>query len=168
MATVGIAGDVNNSIMLRGAYPGGRNFGSLPAAATDFSMRNNYAGELGGLNQDYARSMMTRPAGAPMGAPAAAPAARNGKGNGKANGNGNGKWTAYAWLIFAIVFIAIAWTARKFAPDGEQFALIKPNLINWVFVTMTVILTQVFLKQIALRVQHIPVVEPAAKLVLSA
>ena len=162
MATVGLAGDVNNSVFLRGAYPGGRNYGSLPAAATDFSMRNNYAGEIGGLNQDYARSMMMRPAGAPMGAPAAAPAARNG------NGNGNGKWTAYAWLIFAIVFIAIAWTARRFAPDGEQFAIIKPNLINWVFITLTVVLTQVFLKQIALRVQNIPVVAPAAKLVLAA
>lgn len=160
MATVGLAGDVNNSMFLRGAYPGGRNYGSLPPAATDFSMRNNYAGEIGGLNQDYARSMMMRPAGAPMGAPAGAPVARNGK--------SNGKWAAYAWLVFAIVFVAVAWTARKFAPDGEQFAIIKPNLINWVFITLTVILTQVFLKQIALRVQHIPVIEPAAKLVLSA
>lgn len=161
MATTGLAGDVNNSVFLRGAYPGGRNYGSLPAAATDFSMRNNYSGEIGGLNQDYARAMTMRPAGAPMGAPAAAPAARNG--NGK-----NGKLPAFAWLTFAIIFIIVAWSARKFAPDGEQFAIIKPNLINWVFVTLTVLLTTVFLKQVALRVKRFPFFEPAADLVLSA
>jgi hypothetical protein len=159
--TTGIPGDVNNSVFLQGTYPAGRSFGWVGAAATDFSMRNNYVGEIGGLNQDYARSMaMSRPAGASMAAPAAAPAMRN--------GNGSGKRPAFAWLVFAIVFIVVAWSARKFAPDGEQFAIIKPNLINWVFVTLTVLLTTVFLKQVALRVEKIPFLEPAAKLVLSA
>lgn len=159
MATVGLAGDVNNSIFLRGAYPGGRNFGSLPASATDFSMRNNYPGEIGGLNQDYARSMMMRPAGAP----AVAPAARNGNGNGSV-----GKKPAMWFLGLAVTFIIVAWTARKFAPDGEQFAIVKPNLINGVFLTLWIVLILVFLKQVAIRVKSIPLVEHLANLILSA
>jgi hypothetical protein len=163
MATTGLAGDVNNSIFLRSGYPGGRNYGMLPAAATDFSMRNNYAGELGGLNQDYARSaMMARPsAGAPMSAPAAAPAARNGNSN-------VGKQPAMWFLGLAITFIIVAWAARKFAPDGESFAIVKPNLINGVFLTLWIVLILVFLKQIAIRVEKIPLIEHLAKLVLSA
>jgi len=102
---------------------------------------------------------MARPAGASMAAPAAAPAMRNGNGS---------KRPAFAWLAFAIVFIVVAWAARRYSPEGEQFAIIKPNLINWVFVTLTVILTSVFLKQIAMRVEKVPFLEPAAKLVLSA
>jgi hypothetical protein len=161
MATVGLQGDVNNSIFLRGAYPGGRNYGSLPASATDFSMRNNYAGEIGGLNQDYARSMMMRPPGAAMGASAAAAPARNGNGN-------VGKQPAMWFLTLAVVFIIVAWAARKFAPDGESFAIVKPNLINGVFLTLWIVLILVFLKQVAIRVKNIPLIEHLANLILSA
>lgn len=157
MATIGVPGDVNNSVFIQGAYPSGRNFGYVPAAATSFDMRNNYVGELGGLNQDY-RGIGNAPA-APMrnSAPAAA----------MMGGNGNGKKPALWWVTFAVIFIIIAWTARKFAPDGEQFAIIKPNLINWLFITLTVILTIVFFKQIALRIKKIPFLSSLADLILS-
>lgn len=161
--TPGLAGDVNNSVFLQGAYPVGRTFGMVGASATDFSMRNNYAGELGGLNQDYARSaMMARPNGGAMAAaPAAAAAARNGDAS-------VGKQPAMWFLGLAVVFIIVAWAARKFAPDGEQFAIVKPNLINGVFLTLWIVLILVFLKQIAIRVENIPLVKYLAKLVLSA
>jgi len=159
--TNGIPGDINNSIFQTNAYPVGRAFGYVPAAATSFDMRNNMVGELGGLNQDYrgvgatnvsqASTMRARPA---MPVP----------------GNGNsetGKKPALWWVTFAVIFIIIAWTARKFAPDGEQFAIIKPNLINWLFITLTVILTIVFFKQIALRIKKIPFLSSLGDLILS-
>lgn len=163
MATIGIPGDVNNSVFMTGAYPVGRAYGYVPPAATSFDMRNNYVGELGGLNQDYRgmastnAAMATTRGGAPM-------AARNGA---TMNGNGGGKKPALWWVTFAVIFIIIAWTARKFAPDGEQFAIIKPNLINWLFITLTVILTIVFFKQIALRVKQVPFLSSLADLILS-
>jgi hypothetical protein len=153
----GIPGDVNNSIFQTNAYPLGRNYGSLPASATSFDMRNNMVGELGGLNQDY-RGVAT--------ARATMPTSRNGA-TMRRNGNGNGNKPALWWVTFAIIFIVIAWAARKFAPDGEQFAIIKPNLINWLFITLTVILTMVFLKQIALRVKRVPFLSPVADLIIS-
>jgi hypothetical protein len=156
MATNGIPGDVNNSVFMTSAYPVGRSFGSLPAAATDFSIRNNYAGELGGLNQDYRGAMMT--------STNAAMASTQGA---VMNGNGNGKKPAIWWLTFAIIFVIVAWTARKFAPDGEQFAIIKPNLINGVFMTLWIVLILVLLKQIAIRVKPIPGIRALADLILS-
>lgn len=167
MATVGLRGDVNNSIHMNSAYPVGRTFGEVGPNATDFSMRNNLSGEIGGLNQDYARAQMMRPASGAtngMAAPAAAPM----RSNGRANGNGNGKQPAVWWLTFAIVFIVVAWAARRFAPDGESFAIIKPNLINGVFLTLWIVLIMVFLKQIAIRVKPIPGISALADMVLAA
>lgn len=154
MATVGIPGDVNNSVFQTNVYPVGRNFGYVPAAATSFDMRNNMVGELGGLNQDY-RGIAS--------SSASAMATRNGA----TMRNGNGKKPALWWVTFAVIFIIIAWAARRFAPDGEQFAIIKPNLINWLFITLTVILTIVFFKQIALRIKGVPGVSALADLILS-
>jgi len=156
MATIGIPGDVNNSVFMTGAYPVGRSFGSVPAAATDFSVRNNYAGELGGLNQDYRGAMITSTNAAMASTQTQA-----------TNGNGNGKKPAIWWLTFAIIFVIVAWTARKFAPDGEQFAIIKPNLINGVFMTLWIVLILVLLKQIAIRVKPIPGIRALADLILS-
>src|SRR6266498_2142273 len=156
MATIGIPGDVNNSIFQTNTYPVGRTFGYVPPAATSFDMRNNYVGELGGLNQDYRGAVNSNVRGAST--RGSAPMMR---------GNNSGAKPAMWWITFAIVFIIVAWTARRFAPDGEQFAIIKPNLINWIFITLTVVLTSVFLKQIAIRVKRIPFLEPAADLVLS-
>jgi hypothetical protein len=85
----------------------------------------------------------------------------------RANGNGNGSKPAVWWLTFAIIFIVVAWAARRFAPDGESFAIIKPNLINGVFMTLWIVLILVFLKQIAIRVKGIPGISALADLILS-
>jgi hypothetical protein len=156
MATIGMQGDVNNSIFLEGAYPVGRSFGMVPPAATSFDMRNNYAGELGGLNQDYRGMVSTN-------TQMTSTQAKMANGNAASNGRQPAMW----WLTFAIVFVVVAWAARKFAPDGESFAIIKPNLINGVFATLWTILIIIFLKQIAIRVKGIPFLRSLADMVLS-
>lgn len=154
MATSGIPGDVDNRIFMTNAYPVGRSYGMVGQAATDFSMRNNYAGEIGGLNQDYVGMIATN----------ASQVETNG---GRPMMNGNGKKPAMWFLTFAIVFVLVAWAARKFAPDGEQFAIIKPNLINGLFLTLWTILIIVFLKQVAIRLKPIPGIRALADLILS-
>lgn len=152
MATIGLPGDVDNSIFLTGAYPVGRTFGMVGDSGSSFDMRNNYAGELGGLNQDYMGMAATNASMASTQS---------------ANGNGNGKKPAVWWLTFAIVFVIVAWVAKKYAPDGESFALIKPNLINGIFLTLWIVLIIVFLKQVALRAKVIPGIKALADLILS-
>jgi|SRR5215475_1511163 len=154
MATSGLAGDVNNSIFIEGAYPVGRAFGYVPPAATSFDMRNNFAGEIGGLNQDYRAMASTNVA---MASTRGRPQAMQ----------STGKQPAVWWITFAVIFIIVAWAARKFAPDGEQFAIIKPNLINGIFMTLWIVLILVFLKQVAIRVKPIPGVSALADLILS-
>ena len=156
MATIGIPGDVNNSIPMTNSYPVGRTFGMVGNSGVDFSMRNNYAGEIGGLNQDYMGMIATN----------ASEVQTNGA-RPMMNGNGNGKKPAMWFLTFAIVFVLVAWAARKFAPDGEQFAIVKPNLINGIFLTLWTILIIVFLKQVAIRLKPIPGVRALADLILS-
>ena len=158
MATWGIQGDVNNSIGITNAYPVGRSFGIVPSAGSSFDMRNNYAGEIGGLNQDYRGMVATD---------ASMASTQRRMMNGNGNGNGNGKKPAIWWLTFAIIFVVVAWAARKFAPDGESFAIIKPNLINGVFMTLWIVLILVFLKQVAIRVKGIPGISALADLILS-
>lgn len=158
MATWGIPGDVNNSISLEGSYPVGRSYGIVGLSATDFTMRNNFAGEIGGLNQDYGSAGFV---GTNASMASTEPMRRNG------NGNGNGKKPAVWWLTFAIVLVVVSWAARRFAPDGESFALIKPNIINGVFLTLWIVLILVFLKQVALRVKKFPGVSALADLILS-
>ena len=170
MAVVGLAGDVNNSIFTSNVYPFGRSYGMLPKSGSDFAFRNNYSGELGGLNQDFqGGSVMlaantTNPAignSGPM-----AGYAQNGAMS--ANGtNQNGPQPAHWWITFAILFIVIAWAARRFAPDGEQFAIIRPNLINGVFLTLWIVLILAFLKQVAIRTKHIPLIGTLSELILS-
>lgn len=155
MATLGIPGDINNSIPMTNSYPVGRTYGMVGASAVDFSMRNNYAGEIGGLNQDYIGMMATNATEV------------NTQGNAPMMMNGNGKKPAVWWLTFAVIFVIVAWAARKFAPDGESFAIIKPNLINGVFMTLWIVLILVFLKQVAVRLKPIPGVRALADLILS-
>jgi hypothetical protein len=157
MATLGLAGDVNNSIAMTNAYPVGRSFGMIGQSPLAFGSRNNLSGEIGGLNQDYARASMQTNTSMASTQKAMTP-------NG---GTTDGPKPAVWWLTFAIVFVIVAWTARKFAPDGEQFAIIKPNLINGLFLTLWIVLIIVFLKQIALRARKLPFVGTAADLVLS-
>lgn len=156
MATIGLQGDVNNSVFMTNAYPLGRAFGYVPPSGDAFAYRNNMAGEIGGLNQDYRATMVATNASMAT----TQSRAMNGAGT-------EGRKPAAWWLTFAIVFIVVAWAARRFAPDGEQFAIIRPNLINGVFVTLWIVLILVFLKQVALRVQGIPGVSALAKLILS-
>lgn len=158
MATLGLAGDVNNTIAMTNAYPVGRAFGMVGQSPLGMKMRNNLSGEIGGLNSDYGRA----PVQSTNLAQVSTQRAMNGNG-----GSADGPKPAIWWLTFAVVFVIIAWTARKFAPDGEQFAIIKPNLINGLFLTLWIVLIIVFLKQIALRARKIPFVGTAADLVLS-
>lgn len=156
MAIWGIPGDVNNSISLEGAYPVGRTFGMVGPNATDFSMRNNFAGEIGGLNQDFSSGFVGTNASM-----ASTRMATNG------NGASNGKRPAVWWITFAILLVIVSWAARRFAPDGENFALIKPNLINGVFLTLWIVLILAFLKQVAIRVKKFPGLSAMADLILS-
>lgn len=160
MATVGIPGDVNNSIFMEGAYPLGRSFGSVPESGVQQGLRNNYPGEIGGLNQDYMGAMAMQTTQTTM--------ADRRTDVGPMHGNAEtGKQPAFWWLTFAIIFVVIAWLAHRFAPDGEQFAIIKPNLINGLFLTLWIVLILAFLKQVAIRVQKIPVISALAHLILS-
>src|SRR5262249_47447546 len=147
----------NNSIFQTNTYPVGRAFGYVPPAATSFDVRNNYVGELGGLNQDYRGSMVTS-------TNAAQASTRGGP---MMAGSDEGTKPAICCITFAFIFILVAWPAHKFAPDGKHFAIIKPNLINWLFTTLTVILTILFFKQIALLFTNVPAVSALAKLILS-
>jgi hypothetical protein len=160
MATIGLAGDVNNSVFLEGAYPVGRSYGMVGAAATDFSMRNNYAGEIGGLNADYRGFSGSN---ASLASTRGNPAMTQGNGNGSSNGKKPAAW----WITFAIILIIVSYVARKYAPDGEQFALVKPNLINGIFLTLWIVLILAFLKQVAIRIKPIPGVSALADLILS-
>ena len=156
--TVGFFGDVNNSIAQTNAYPLGRTYGSVPASGTDFSMRNNFSGELGGLNQDYRGMAMMTAARATNGATP------------KTNGSNGTYKPSVSWLALAIIFVAFVWIARKFAPDGEQYANIKPNVINGFFLTFWIILILTLLKVAAgfVKQAKIPFLQAPADLVLSA
>lgn len=153
MATIGYPGDVNNSIPLTNSYPVGRAYGMAGISGSSLGIRNNLAGEIGALNMDYRGMVSTNVAQATT--------------QNRSMMNGNGKKPAVWWLTFAIIFVIVAWAARKFAPDGESFAIVKPNLINGVFLTLWIVLILVFLKQIALRVKSIPGVSALADLILS-
>lgn len=170
MATIGLHGDVNNSVPTSSAYPWGRSYGLVGTAGSDFSYRNNYAGEIGGLNQDYLAggAMIQANPTSPNAAMANSGPMQQYMMNGQtANGQKKAPAPAHWWLTFAIMLILFAFIARRYAPDGEQFAIIKPNLINGLFLTLWIVLILAFLKQIAIRIQHVPVVGTAADLILS-
>ncbi|HET8676041.1 MAG TPA: hypothetical protein VFO63_09665 [Blastocatellia bacterium] len=125
----GYPGDVNNSISLASAYPGGRTFSSVPAGATRNRFRTNGAGELGAVNQGrYPRAaasaqsngvsdVLPEPTGGVLGQPAS--------------------W----WIIWLVVFGVFLWAARKFAPGGgERYGNILPSLYNGVFLTLYIVL----------------------------
>jgi hypothetical protein len=170
MAVMGLPLDVNNTIFSSNAYPFGRSYGMLPNAGSDFSYRNNYAGEIGGLNQDYLQGApmlvgnTTNPTMSPNGA-MANPGAMTGQYRNGA-GQQNPK-PAHVVITVIIMLVVISFLARRYAPSGEQFALIKPNLINGVFLTLFIVAILALLKQAAIRVRHVPIIGSAADVILS-
>lgn len=139
MATVGIRGDVDNSIPFTNAYPIGRTYGSVPAGATDFSYRNNYSGELAGLNQDFMNTPFTS---ASMASTSALPPKQNGA----------AKPSNY-WLTLFLVFVAFYFVAKRYAPDGEAYSNIKLSFVNGFFLTIFIVLMLSLLKTVFARIK---------------
>jgi hypothetical protein len=137
MGGYGYPGDVNNSIGLASAYPGGRTFSAVPAAANRYRFRTNSAGELGAMNQGrYPRAeaaaqsnsdALPPPTGGVLGQPAS--------------------W----WVVWLIVFVLFLWVARKYAPgDGDgRYGNLLPSLYNGVFLTLYIVLILNVLKVFA-------------------
>jgi len=150
---VGSRFDVNNTINMSSAYPGGRASGYAPPSANRFRVRNNSAGELGAVNQDGA--MARGPAG-----PAVSPGvfgANNNMAGTPMQGmttNGDGreffgqpvKW----WFAFLIVFALFVWASRRFN-GGEKFTNIKMSVYNGIFLTVFIVLILNLLKVFAAR-----------------
>lgn len=122
----GYPGDVNNSIPLSSAYPGGRTASFLPRSATRNRFRTNSAGELGGVNQGrYPRAAAT--------APVTESPAENSGVLGQPVG-----W----WLVWLAIFAAFLWVARKFGGggDGARYGNILPSFYNGAFLTLYIVL----------------------------
>jgi hypothetical protein len=137
----GYPGDVNNSIGLRSAYPGGNTWSNVPAAASRNRFRTNGVGELGAVNQGRGMRASTAQASA-----AADPAA-----NGGIVGQPVGWWLA--WLAIFVVFL---WAARKFGGgggDGSRYGNILPSFYNGVFLTLYIVLILNVLKVFATKFQ---------------
>jgi hypothetical protein len=132
MATsYGYAGDVNNSIGVSSAYPGGRTFGMVPPSANRFRVRNNTPGELGAANQGDRTPMMNDEMLPPV------------------NGD-NMRRPLHWWIMLLIIFVLLVWLMKRFAP-GEQreFGNISPGLYNGVFLTLYIVLILNVLKVFA-------------------
>jgi hypothetical protein len=136
MAGYGYPGDVNNSIGLASAYPGGRSMSFVPRAAASNRFRNNSAGELGAVNQgrgypravaDATTDTMPAPSGGILGQPAS--------------------W----WVVWLVAFVLFLWVARKYAPGegGGRYGNILPSLYNGVFLTLYIVLILNVLKVFA-------------------
>lgn len=130
--------DVNNSIPLGSAYPGGRSSGYAPPSANRYRTRNNFAGQLGAVNADAAAQMMPE-----MTASAIAP------NNGSMTINGNifgqpARW----WIGFVVVFALFVWASRRFN-GGDKFTNIKMSVYNGIFLTIFIVLILNLLKVFA-------------------
>lgn len=136
MPSYGYAGDVNNSISLASAYPGGRSYGITPPAANRYRVKNNSSGEVAALNQ-----------GRYPGAAAPAPSA---SGQNVVAGNTQAAMPmgkpAHWWLLFGVVFVLFIVLARKFAPEATSNYGIRFNAYNAVFLTLWVVLILNLLK----------------------
>lgn len=137
----GYPGDVNNSIGLASAYPGGRTFSAVPQGATRNRFRSNSAGELGAMNQGrYPRAAapVQTQSGGDM---AAAP---------MTSGGILGQPASW-WIVWLVVFVLFLWAARKFGPgDGDgRYGNLLPSLYNGVFLTLYIVLILNVLKVFA-------------------
>lgn len=139
--------DVNNSINMSSAYPGGRASGYAPPSANRYRTRNNSAGELGAVNVDGARQ-----------APAVSPGmfGPNGAMQGTPGGDAGMQGAQFAgqpakwWVAFAIVFVLFVWASRKYN-GGEKFTNVKMSVYNGVFLTIWIVLILNLLKVAAAR-----------------
>lgn len=137
----GYPGDVNNSIGLASAYPGGRTFGAVPQGATRNRFRSNSMGELGALNQGrYPRAAQANPQ------PTAASDVLLPEQTGGLLGQ-----PASWWVVWLIAFVLFLWVAKKYAPgDGDgRYGNILPSLYNGVFLTLYIVLILNVLKVFA-------------------
>lgn len=155
---VGSRFDVNNTINMSSAYPGGRASGYAPPSANRFRTRNNSVGELGAVNQDgaFARGNAPGPAVSPgvFGANNNMAGTPGGGQMMPMNGAANGamflgqpvKW----WFGFLIVFVLFVWVSRRYN-GGEKFTNIKMSVYNGVFLTVFIVLMLNLLKVFAAR-----------------
>lgn len=152
MASYGYTGDVNNSISGASAYPGRRTQAAAAAASTRYGVRNNSMGEL----------TMAKPGAgaAPMAArQAQAPAADNNGITGKPVG-----W----WLTIVVIFIAVVFLGRKFAPDTtREFGNLKPGLYNLTFLLLYIVIGLSVLKVGAAKVANVPGLRSLSDLILA-
>lgn len=165
MPLYGYPGDVNNTIPMSNMYPGGRATSYVPPTASSLGYRNNSAGELNALNQDFG---MDYYGGYPVGAQGSPAPSLNDMGQGSMNGgasspigrevmnastNGSiGTAPATSWLLFFVIFVAFVWLARKY-DSGQNFGNIRLSLYNGLFLTFWIVLILNFLKVIAAKVR---------------
>lgn len=124
MATnYGYRGDVNNSISLASAYPGGRSYGQTQPSGTRYMNRNNSAGEVASVNQDA-------------------------KSNASVNTGIMGKPSSW-WLMFAVVFIGFVFLSRKYSGGDTSFSNVKLTVYNGLFLTFFIVLMLNMLKVFA-------------------
>lgn len=135
--------DVNNSISLSSAYPGGRSSGYAPPSANRYRTRNNFPGELGGVNADGAAQRAMLPQ---MTSSAIAP---NNDSTMTTNGAIFGQ-PARWWIGFLVVFALFIWASRRFN-GGEKFSNIRLSVYNGIFLTIFIVLILNLLKVFAAR-----------------
>lgn len=147
----GYAGDVNNSIGMSSAYPGGRTFGVTPPSANRYRVRNNVAGELGAVNQSDRRADNMAMNASP-----------------DSDNTSMGRPLVW-WVVLLIIFIVVVWLMKRFAPgEASNYGNIRPGLYNGVFLTLYIVLILNVLKVAAVKMKGVPGLSALADLILAA
>lgn len=160
----GYPGDVNNTIPESNVYPGGRATAYVPLSASSYSYRNNSAGELNALNQDFGMGYGGYSAVGAQGSPAPSlsdmgsgamdggAASPVGRAVVAASQNGASTAPATSWLMFFAIFVIFIWVARRY-DSGQNFGNIRMSIYNGVFLTFWIVLILNFLKVLAAKVR---------------
>src|SRR5262245_43088264 len=136
MAGYGYSNDVNNSISSASAYPGGRTFSMTPPAANRYRFRTNSAGELAATNQGRS--------------PGATMTPQTNDDTLPPQSNGLLGRPLHWWLVFLVIFVALVWLMKRFAPgERQEFGNINPGLYNGIFLTLYIVLILNVLKVFA-------------------
>lgn len=145
-------------------YPGGRATAYVPPSASSMGYRNNSAGELNALNQDFD---MGYGSAYPVGAQGSPAPSLNDMGQGAMNGGSSspigaevmkasqgsvGTAPATSWVLFFGIFVAFVWLARKY-DSGQNFGNIRLSIYNGIFLTFWIVLILNFLKVLAAKVR---------------